>query len=719
MAASVFILQGLCCANCAKKIEDNVKTLNGVSGVNLSFATQELSFDITDANASAKIADEIKKIVGRIEPKVVVIGKNKMPSADAGHTQADEHSHDRGGKIAKASLATLVVGVCVYIAAFIFPVDNGTLRLIMFLAAYLLLGWDVVYTAVRNLFHGDLFDENFLMSVSTAGAFCIREYPEAVAVMLFYKVGEYFQEKAAGKSRASIKSLLNLKPDHANILENGEIRRVDPNGVSAGQTIVVLPGEKIPLDGVVLEGSSSVDCSPITGESLPVEVSEGSELQNGTLNLNGKLILRTTKDYSDSTITKILRLVEEAAAQKAPAERFITRFSRVYTPTVVFMAALLAFIPPILGFGAFSDWISRALIFLVVSCPCALVISVPLTFFAGIGAAARRGVLIKGGGALQALNGIDTFVFDKTGTLTIGEFEVSELKPANGASENELLSTACAVERYSNHPLAKALINEYSRCRLNSAAMAVTGMAELPGYGLSAIINGEKAFCGNNRLMLREGFNGAEHGGNGSIMHVALGGRYIGYIRVTDRVRGEAKAVIDAIKRLGIRDVVMLTGDRKPSAEKTASEIGITSYAAELLPQQKLEYIERLYSENKGRKIAFIGDGINDAPVLARCDAGFAMGGVGSDAAIEAADIVVLNDDLRQVPEAIAVSRMTMRIIRQNVALALICKFAVLALGAFGLAAMWMAVFADVGVCLIVVLNSVRASAERVQKIKP
>ncbi len=605
----------------------------------------------------------------------------------------------------KVLIRIIVSGVLLVIAALLPFDDKSILRLIAFLVPYAVIGWDVLYKAGRNIRNGQVFDENFLMALATIGALAVGEYPEAAAVMLFYQTGELFQSVAVGKSRQSISDLMDICPDHANVERDGELEEVDPEEVEEGDIIVIKPGEKIPLDSVVIEGSSSVDTAALTGESLPRSVGVGSELISGCINQSGLLKARVTKEFEDSTVSKILELVENSASRKAKAENFITRFARYYTPTVVIAALLLAFIPPIFV-GGWAKWIHRALIFLVISCPCALVISVPLSFFGGIGGASRKGVLVKGGNFLEVLANAEIMVFDKTGTLTKGVFEVTEVHP-DEMSEQQLLELAAYAEYYSDHPIARSVIGRYGkeidRSRIESSE-------ELSGHGIKAVIDGKTVCAGNAKLMAQLGAEITPCDKQGTVVHIAVDGRYEGHIIISDVVKPTSAAAIKALKAKGVSQTVMLTGDSKSAGESAAKELGLDKVYTELLPSDKVEKVEELLSQRSPkRSLAFVGDGINDAPVLSRADVGIAMGAIGSDAAIEAADIVLMDDDPEKIALAMDIAKKTIRIVYQNIVFALGVKFAVLILGAVGIANMWAAVFADVGVSVIAILNAMRA----------
>jgi len=602
----------------------------------------------------------------------------------------------------RKTLIRIIASAVLCLAVWFLPLQ-GAWRLAAFAVPYLVVGWDVLWSALRSILHGQAFDEKFLMSVATLGAFAIDEYPEATAVMLFYQVGELFQSLAVGKSRKSIAALMDIRPDSAVVLRDGAELTVSPEEVEPGETIVVRPGEKIPLDGEILEGQTSVNTAALTGESLPADKTVGDEVVSGTVNLTGVIRVRTLSRYAESTVAKILELVENAAEKKSRAENFITRFARWYTPCVVGGAVLLAIVPPLVFAQAWGLWIRRALVFLVVSCPCALVVSVPLTFFGGIGGASREGILIKGSNYLEALANVDTVVFDKTGTLTKGAFAVDAIHPAN-ISEAELLDIAAAAESYSSHPVAESIVRAHEghidKSRLGE-------ISELSGFGLSAVVDGKTFYLGNGKLMDRVGADWHECHLTGTVIHIAEGSRYLGHIVINDEIKPDAKQAIDGLKALGIRRTVMLTGDRARVAEHVAQELGLDEARAELLPAQKVENVEALL--NEGCRLAFVGDGVNDAPVLTRADVGIAMGALGSDAAIESADVVLMDDKPSKLPLAIALSRRTMRIVKQNIWFALAVKAVILALGALGLANMWIAVFGDVGVMILAILNAMRA----------
>lgn len=584
------------------------------------------------------------------------------------------------------------------------------LSLLICLVPYLIVGHDVIKKAVQNIKNGQLFDENFLMMIATFGAFVIGEYIEAVAVMLFYQVGELFQSYAVGKSRASITALMEICPEYANLEMDGEIEEVDPDDVEIDSIIVIKPGEKVPLDGVVIEGESFVDTSALTGESVPRRVVVGDAIISGCINGNGTLRVKTTKEFDDSTVAKILELVENATNKKAKVENFITRFAKYYTPFVTIAALLLAVLPPILLQDNWMVWLERACTFLVVSCPCALVISVPMGFFGGIGAASKVGVLVKGSNYLELLSEMDTVVFDKTGTLTNGVFEVTQVLPENSAkSEVELLALAAAVESFSTHPIAESIVRAYEKQSEVESELQATGVKEIAGHGIEGNVDGMSILAGNYKLMQENNIACKEYEGNGTVVYVACDEQYLGCIVISDTIKNGVKEAVLELKKAGVSQIVMLTGDRKETALAVAKEIGIEKVCYELLPGDKVSKVEELL-EKAGQKhrTAFVGDGINDAPVLARADIGFAMGSLGSDAAIEAADIVIMDDDIRKIANVKKISKKTMTIVKENIVFALGVKGLVLILGAIGMASMWAAVFADVGVAVIAILNSMR-----------
>ena len=604
----------------------------------------------------------------------------------------------------KQMLARLIAAAILFAAAMLLPL-TGWVRLVVFLIPYAIAGWDVLWRAVRNIVHGQVFDENFLMALATIGALATGEYPEAVFVMVFYQVGELFQSYAVDQSRKSITALMDIRPDYANVEVDGQLQQVDPEDVAVGDTIVIKAGERIPLDGVVLEGSSNVDTAALTGESLPREVQPGDDVISGCVNLSGLLRVQVTRVFEESTVAKILDLVENAYGRKAKAEHFITKFARYYTPIVVLAAVALAFLPPLFTAISWTDSIQRALNFLVVSCPCALVISVPLSFFGGIGGASKDGILVKGGNYLEVLARTEVIVFDKTGTLTQGVFNVTAIHPDH-CDEGQLLELAALAESYSDHPISRSLKEAYGR---DIDASRVSGAEELSGRGVRATVDGHVVCAGNDKLMEDIGVSWHPCHRVGTTVHVAADGVYLGHIVISDEVKPDAKEAISALKSLGIRKTVMLTGDAQAVGEDVANRLGLDEVHTQLLPADKVDRVEELLKQVSPKgALAFVGDGINDAPVLSRADVGIAMGGLGSDAAIEAADIVLMDDKPSKIAHAIAIARRTLSIVRQNIVFALAVKLLVLVLSALGLASMWAAVFADVGVSVIAILNAMR-----------
>lgn len=610
----------------------------------------------------------------------------------------------------KKTLGRILASAALLVAAALLN-QSGVTRLLIFLVPYAVIGWDVLWKAIRNIAHGQVFDENFLMALATIGAFFLGEYTEAVGVMLFYQVGELFQSYAVGRSRQSIASLMDIRPDYANIERDGMIVQVDPEEIAVGDCIIVQPGEKIPLDGEVIEGASALDTAALTGEAMPRSVTAGNTVISGCVNLSGLLRIRVTKQFGDSTVMKILDLVENSSAKKAKAENFITKFAHYYTPVVVIGAVLLAFVPPLIFGGPFIDWIRRALIFLVISCPCALVISIPLSFFGGIGGASRCGILVKGGNYLEALSKADTVVFDKTGTLTRGVFRVTAVHPETMTPES-LLELAALTESYSNHPISQSL---KAACTAELKLSRVSDVEEIPGHGVRAMVDGKSVAAGNAKMMKRVGASFQPCERQGTIVHVAVGNSYAGHIVISDEIKPDARQAVADLKAQGIRRIVMLTGDAKAVGEEVGRALGIDEIHAELLPADKVAQVEKLLTEKRpGHNLVFVGDGVNDAPVLSRADIGIAMGAMGSDAAIEAADIVLMDDQPSKIALAGRISQQTLRIVNQNIVFALGVKGLCLLLGALGMANMWEAVFADVGVAVIAIINASRALRPKV-----
>lgn len=727
------ILEGLHCANCSAKIEHEVNKIDGVKAT-MNFLTKIMTLETSDDFDHNTLVDKVKGIVLKFEPDVKVLEKHKdfpvfkeectdgcncqghnetththdemehsnSHSHNHGHVHGDGETKDRLMKIAIAG-ALLIFGMLVNV--------TPLLELLIFLMAFVVVGSDVISKAIKNIKRGQVFDENFLMSIATIGAFFVGEYAEGVGVMLFYQVGELFQDLAVNKSRRSIAELMDIRPDYANLKIGDDIKVVSPERVRIGDIIIVKPGEKIPLDGKVIEGNSSVDTKALTGESLPRELEVGSTALSGFININGMLTIEVEKSFGESTVSKILDLVQNASSKKAPTENFITKFARYYTPAVVFGALALAIIPPIVLGEAFSDWIYRALIFLVISCPCALVISIPLGFFGGIGGASSKGILVKGSNYLEALNNVEAVVFDKTGTLTKGVFKVTEINTIDEGEKRELLEIAAYAESFSNHPIAISILKEYEK---EIDKTLIDSYEEIAGNGVRALVGGREVLAGNNKLMKGSNIQFKEIDTTGTVIHIALDNLYKGYIVISDEIKEDSKKAIEDLKSLGVKKTIMLTGDTKKVGERIGKTLGLDEVYSELLPQHKVEKLEEIESRKSAKgKIIYVGDGINDAPVLARADIGIAMGGLGSDAAIEAADIVIMTDEPSKIATAMKIAKKTRTIVWQNIFFALGVKGIFLIMGAFGVATMWEAVFADVGVAVIAILN-----AMRVMKIK-
>ena len=700
----VYLLKGLDCPNCSAKIEKEVGELDGVTSSTVNLMNQTLTVQ-AGTSVAASLLDTVTTIVHSHEPDVEVSEKQLEATAPV---KKDEKAAVYNDEDKKRTIR-LAVGAVVYaigMALTVFAKLPTLAELAFLIVAYVILGWDVVWQAVKNITRGQVFDEHFLMSVSTIGAFAIGEYPEAVAVMLFYQVGEFFQSLAVKRSRKSISDLMDICPDSATVKRNGVLQVVSPESVAVGEIIVVKPGEKIPLDGIVVDGESMLDTKALTGESVPRSIRKGDEALSGCINQSGLLTLKVTKSFGESTVSKITDLVENASARKAPTENFITTFARYYTPVVVGMAAVLAIIPPLVLGGGWSEWLRRGFVFLIVSCPCALVISIPLTFFGGIGAASKRGVLVKGSNYLEALNKVSVVVFDKTGTLTKGVFEVANIIPAAGYQKEQVLEYAAQAESYSNHPIAKSILATYGK---PIDQKQFSDFEEISGHGISVMVQGKKVLAGNSKLMESEKIAYAACDAAGTKFYVAADGSYVGCILIADEVKPDSKCAIAELKKIGVEKTVMLTGDDERIGKSVADELGLDAYYAQLLPDQKVEKLEMLDKQKRqGSKLAFVGDGINDAPVLARADVGIAMGGLGSDAAIEAADVVLMTDEPSKLVEAIDVAKATKRIVMQNIVIALGIKSVFLVLGALGMAGMWEAVFGDVGVTIIAILNAMR-----------
>lgn len=684
-------LEGLNCANCARKIEEKVGKMEGVKESNLNFTTTTLNVKLERKVKEEHAINEIKKIVEALEPHV------KVEKKVSGKTNVQRAKFE--------VKPTLIIGTILYLIAVIGDF-KGALALILFVASYLLIGGKVVLTAIKNIARGQLFDENFLMTVATIGAFSISEYQEAVAVMLFYEIGETIQGYAVNKSRSSISSLMDIRADYANIIIDGKEKKVSPETVKVEDIILVKPGEKIPLDGIVVEGESFVDTSALTGESVPRKIAVNDEILSGGINTNGVLKVKVTKKFGESTVSRILEMVENAANKKANTEKFITKFAKVYTPIVVALAILIAVVPSIFIKDAlFSTWLYRALVFLVVSCPCALVVSVPLGFFAGIGGASKKGVLVKGSNYLELLKDLETVVFDKTGTLTEGVFTVTEIN-TNNIQKEKLIEIAAMAESFSNHPIAISIIKEYGK---EIDKEVIEEYEEIAGHGIKAVINNEEILIGNAKLMNQFNISYNEVDSIGTVVYCAINGEFKGSIVISDKIKENAAEALINLKAAGVKKTVMLTGDNKKTAEKVGEKVNIDEVHSELLPLGKVKEVEKLLkASNKNGRLAFVGDGVNDAPVLARADIGIAMGGIGSDAAIEAADVVLMKDDINALVDAINVSKKTNKILWQNIIFALGVKVIVMVLGTFGIANMWTAVFADVGVTIIAIINSTR-----------
>ena len=724
-------LDGLNCANCAGKIEDKVNKLTDVDEAVLNFSTKLLLITPKEGVSEEELEEKVEKIVLDLEPDVKVLkDKNKMKSSvnifndrccgegkshkhnngeSHSHSHEHGHSHSHGGNsgIEKKELFRLGIALTLFIIGMIVNLDK-MYEFIIFGVAYIIAGGEVLLRAFKNILRGQVFDENFLMAIATIGAFAIGEFPEGVAVMLFYEVGEMFQDYAVNKSRKSISDLMNIRPDFANLIDlNGEEKRVSPESVNVGSIIVVRAGEKVPLDGVVLSGEATLDVSALTGESLPKEVEAKDDVLAGSINKSGLLKIKVTKSFGESTVSKILDLVENAGNKKSPTEKFITKFARYYTPVVVFSALALAIILPLVISGeSFSPWISRALIFLVVSCPCALVVSIPLGYFAGIGLASKNGILIKGSNYLEALNNVESIVFDKTGTLTKGTFKVRKSESTSKLTNEELLKLGAYTEYYSNHPIAKSIVSEFNE-EINKDL--ISNYEEISGKGIKVDIDGETFLAGNSKLMDMFNIKITPIHEIGTVVYLANENSELGYIVISDEIKEDSKEAISGLKEIGVKQTIMLTGDNEKVGDSVAKELGLDKAYCSLLPQNKVEKLEQIFEDkSKGKKVAFVGDGINDAPVLARADIGIAMGGVGSDAAIEAADVVIMDDKPSKIIKAIKIAKKTNKIVWQNIIFALGVKIIILIFGALGMANKWEAVFGDVGVTLIAVINSSR-----------
>lgn len=705
---------GMDCTSCKLKIETRLERLSGVTEANITVATGRLLVSYDPQKVSeAEIQAQVKALGYTVQVEPLLKGAGVQEFNDHNHPDEENgHDHGSGEFNLKRELSPVLLAVLLFAAAIFLkdPLHNTPYHIAEYaviLPAYLLSGWTVLKTAGRNILRGQVFDENFLMTIATVGALAIHQLPEAVAVMLFFRVGELFQEYSVGRSRRSIQALLEVRPDTANLKVNGKIQPVAPETVQVGDLIVVKPGEKVPLDGEILEGNSQVDTSALTGESVPRTVKPGETILAGMINQSGVLTIRVTQLFGESSIAKILDLVENATSKKAATEKFITRFARYYTPIVVILSLAVALLPPLLIPGATAaEWIYRALILLVISCPCGLVISIPLGYFGGVGGAAKRGILVKGSTYLDTLANVKAVVFDKTGTLTQGVFQVAELNSYNGFSQADLLRLAAEAEFHSNHPIAKSIREAYGQ-PINAAM--ISDYEEISGHGISAKVENRQVLAGNDRLMHREQIDHDTCAVEGTVIHLAVDHRYVGYVVIADQPKPDALQAVQSLKRLGVEQVVMLTGDSNTVAAKIANSLQLDSYQAELLPEDKVSAIEKILQQvGKTGKVAFVGDGINDAPVIARADVGLAMGGLGSDAAIETADVVIMTDAPSKVAEAIQIARKTHQIVVQNIVLALAIKALFILLGMFGVATLWEAVFADVGVALLAILNAGR-----------
>lgn len=685
-----FTVNGLDCANCASKIEMNIKKIPSVKEANLDFVSKKLIIKAPESEHE-RIKNEVKRIVSQIEPEAELL---------------DEEKKEEEQETKNKDLFIIVFSSILFLGAFIFKFPLKV-KITMYFISYVLCGGEILLKALKNIAHGQVFDENFLMSVATIGAFAMQQFSEAAAVMIFYRIGEYLEDLAVDHSRRSITELMNIRPDYANLKVDAAIKKVSPESVDIGDYIVIKPGEKVPLDGVIIKGRSMMDTSALTGESVPRSVQENNEVLSGFINENGLLTVKVTKIYSESTVSKILELTQNASGRKSQTEKFITKFARIYTPIVVFTAVLLALVPTlIMGASYFHMWMYRALIFLVVSCPCALVISIPLSYFAGIGCASKNGILVKGSNFIEILKNVDKIVFDKTGTLTKGVFKVTDIKCEDGFKKEQLVEFAAYAEAFSNHPIARSILNEYKG---NIDKDNIKKYDEINGMGTKICLNdGTCVIAGNDKMMENSDIKYENIKSPATIIHIAVNNKYAGYMIIADELKDDSLKAISELKKTGIKNIAMLTGDNKNIAEIAAEKLGINEFYAELLPNEKVNMIEKMEKESAKGKIAFVGDGINDAPVLSRADVGIAMGGLGSDAAIEAADVVIMTDEPSKIVNALKIARKTSSIAWQNIIFAITVKIIVLVLGAAGYAAMWEAIFADVGVTVIAVLNSMR-----------
>ena len=727
-------IDGVDCPNCAAKIERKLNTLQRIKAATVDFLGKRViieSENFSQDELAKFIQDEVSKIKDGVKISTKKLHTHSHSHSHSHvHAHSHDHSHAHGEEDTDKIKKKLLIGGILFVLGIFIPKTLFIPKLAVFLASYFIIGGDVLLSAVKNILKGQVFDENFLMAVATVGAFAIGEYPEGVAVMLFYQLGELFQGIAVNNSRKSIIALMDIRPDYANLKTDNGIKKVNPEEIKVADIIVVKPGEKVPLDGKIINGNSAFDTSALTGESLPREAKTGDNVLSGFINKTGLVEIEVAKVFSESTVSKILNLVENASSKKSKTENFITKFAKYYTPAVVITALIMAIFPPLLISGAtFTDWIYRALIFLVVSCPCALIISIPLGFFGGIGGASKHGILVKGANYLEALNDVESVVMDKTGTLTKGVFKVTEINVENNVKINDfennktdltqslLLKYAAHIEKFSNHPIAQSIVSEYENTVTKIDESVIKDFEEISGFGIKANINNHQILAGNSKLMNLENIKFIEKENLGTVIYIAFDGQYIGNILISDEIKADSPKAIKGMKANGIKEIVMLTGDNNAIAKNIAQKLGIDKVFAELLPNEKVEKLEEIYkTKSEKGKVVFVGDGINDAPVLARADIGIAMGGVGSDAAIEAADVVIMNDEPSKIVTAMKIAKKTKTIVWQNITLAFAVKLIVLILGLFGDATMWEAVFADVGVALLAVLNATRVLKYKVDE---
>ena len=716
-------IEGVDCPNCAAKIERKLNTLNRIKEATVDFLGKRVIVE-SENFSQDELVEFIQAEVNKIEHGVKISTKKlhaHSHSHSHSHAHIHDHSHAHGEEDTDKIKKKLLIGGILFVLGIFIPKTLFIPKLAVFLVSYFIIGGDVLLSAVKNILKGQVFDENFLMAIATIGAFAIGEYPEGVAVMLFYQLGELFQGIAVNNSRKSIIALMDIRPDYANLKTDTGIKKVNPEEIKVADIIVVKPGEKVPLDGKIINGNSTFDTSALTGESLPREAKTGDNVLSGFINKTGLVEIEVAKVFSESTVSKILNLVENASSKKSKTENFITKFAKYYTPIVVITALIMAIFPPLLISGAtFTDWIYRALIFLVVSCPCALIISIPLGFFGGIGGASKHGILVKGANYLEALNDVEIVVMDKTGTLTKGVFKVTEINVENNKTDltqSLLLKYAAHIEKFSNHPIAQSIVSEYENSATKIDESIVKDFEEISGFGIKANINNHQILAGNSKLMNLENIKFTEKENLGTVIYIAFDGQYIGNILISDEIKADSPKAIKGMKANGIKKIVMLTGDNNAIGKNIAQKLGIDKVFAELLPNEKVEKLEEIYkTKSEKGKVVFVGDGINDAPVLARADIGIAMGGVGSDAAIEAADVVIMNDEPSKIVTAMKIAKKTKSIVWQNITLAFTVKIIVLILGLFGDATMWEAVFADVGVALLAVLNATRVLKYKVNE---